>query len=159
MKEWFAGCASLAEGRQLCRELLMSTHPDRGGSEEDFKEVQRQFQEFLKSRPAGDFIKDVHQRAGADARAKMQYAPGFWEALANAMSLNVDVEVIGSWIHVTNSRGMDNVQLVGWGFWWSVGHKAMIWSGDDKKRVAPRYTTEELRARYGSEEKRKKRYI
>lgn len=156
---YFDNCQTLEQARNLYKEILMREHPDRGGDAEKFKDCQQQFEDFLKHRPASDFVKDMHHRQGAEARAKMQYADGFYEALSRVMAMNVDVEVIGAWIHVTNAHGMDNFKLTTMGFWWSVAHNAMIWSGDEKKHIKPVYTTDELRARYGSEEKRKKRYF
>jgi len=157
--QWFRLCKTLEEGRKIYREALMKEHPDRGGNEETFKRIQESFEQFLKSRPDNDFVKDMHHRQGTDARSKMQFTPEFYEALAKIMAMNVDVEVIGTWIHVTNYAGRDVLQLTFMGCWYSVGHKAMIWSGDEKKRVAPRYTTDELRSRYGAEEKRRKRFV
>lgn len=157
--DWFRLCQTLEEGRRIYREMLMKEHPDRGGDAEVFKKVQVAFEEFLRSRPNDDFVKDMHKTQGAYTRSKMQYSPEFYEALTRIMAMNVDVEVIGTWIHITNYVGRDVLELTFIGCWYSVGHKAMIWSGDEKKRVAPKFTTDELRSRYGAEEKRRKRYV
>lgn len=163
----FDTCATLAEGRDLYRKILMEHHPDKWPQEmkelhaEIYKQAQIDFESFLKRRPNQDFVKDFHHNAGAAARASMKYADGFWDVLTEVMAMNVDVEVIGSWIHVTHYAGRDNIRLMAMGFWYSIKHDAMIWSdGKDKPLgLKPRFETEELRARFGSEEKRKKRYM
>lgn len=161
----FEGCKTLPEGRDLYRKLLVEHHPDKWPPSEKeahmeiYKQIQIDFEAFLKQRPANDFVKDFHQTQNASARAGVHHDQRFWDALQFVMGMNVDVEVIGGWIHVTNYVGRDVVKLTFAGFWYSVGHQCMIWSPDEKKRIKPAYTTDELRSRWGSEKKREKRTI
>lgn len=164
---WFDSCKTLAEGRDIYRKMLMEHHPDKWPPDEKereteiYKQIQIDFEMFLKQRPPQDFVKDFHQTAGASARASMKFADGYWEVLAVVMGMNVDVETIGAWINVKQYNGRDNIRLMAMGFWYSIKHDAMIWSdGNDKPLgLKPRYDTEELRARFGSSEKRKKRFV
>ena len=151
---YFQSCKDLKEGRELYRKLLMQHHPERGGNEEDFKQVTIQFEHFLRNVPFEQFASQHHR----DWQPKAEYSDAFYAALAAVMAMNVEVEVIGSWIHVRQFRGFE-LKLVALGFWWSYGHKAMIWSGDEKKHKKPYYTTEGLRRRFGAEKKRDKMFF
>lgn len=158
---YFDSCKDLESARTTYRELLMKHHPDRGGDAEVFKDVSEQFQQFLRATPADQFVKDFHKTAGAAARAAVYHTKEFYDTLERVMGMNVDVEVIGDWIHVTGYEGRGNVfKLTMLGFWYSVAHKSMIWSGDEKKRIKPTgITTDNLRARFGAEKKREKRFM
>lgn len=159
---------SLEEARQTFRQLLMQHHPDRHPDAEKeehsriFKEIQEQFQSYLRSMPADAFVKDFHKTAGTQARAQQAqtgFSPEFYEAYEAAMRLNIEVEVIGGWIHATQCTWRDGVALQQNGYWWSVQHKAYVWNPAGKKNFKPVYTTDILRARFGSEKKRDKRYM
>lgn len=162
----FDGVGTLAAGRQLYRELLMKNHPDRGGDAEVFKQVQNDFEIFLRHVSWDDTRGAVNEDDTLRRRGKRtrmdwdpEYAKRFYEVLRTVCEFNVDVEVIGDWIHVKNFQGYQ-FKLTMMGFWWSRAHQCLIWNGEGQPRGnATGVSTDYLRSRYGAERKRDKRYV
>ena len=46
---YFSGCNSLSEGKERFRNLVQELHPDKGGNQDDFMELNSQFTQFKQS--------------------------------------------------------------------------------------------------------------
>ena len=151
--KFFANCRTLDDARAEYRKLLVLHHPDRGGSEDTFKEITTEYERFLQAMINSQGKKDEWDLM--DPLDKQR----FGEVLQSTMDFNCRVEIIGTWIFAFEAE-VYTEELTYMGFWWSKQHKAFVWSwGTDKKMVPARMTTDNLKNRYGSDIMRKKRFI
>lgn len=98
------------------------------------EQVETAFDEFRAER-------GYEPKASADRVAELLY---------KVIRMNVRVELIGSWLYVFDSYHVKD-DLKELGFWFSKKHKAWIYSGSPKKRFRSKLTTDDVRARHGSE--------
>lgn len=75
MKNYFENCNSQEEAKKIYRQLSMKYHPDMGGNNDDFIELNRQYKEFLN--------KSIHNQA----QSEQVFNEDFEEMLEKAFSL------------------------------------------------------------------------
>lgn len=146
---YFQNCNSAEEIKKTYRTLSMKFHPDQGGDEQTMKEINRQLDEALRSvlDSAFDTWKERTQSTG-----HYQYSEDkFSEILRNIVDFNIRIEIIGFWIYAFESYQYKNA-LKELGFWFSKKHKAWVYSGDKKRKVRSKLTTNDVRTIHGSRE-------
>ena len=146
MKNYFGTCTSLNEAKKMYRDLMLKNHPDVGGDDETAKEINNAFDFFCARFMSDSFASytsdhDFHGNVNINL---------FSEILAKVCRINCRVEVIGFWVYAFESFGVKD-QLKEWGFWWSVKHKAWVYSGMKKRSIRTKYSTDEVRKMHGSE--------
>ena len=146
MNNYFSTCKTLKEAKTLYHTLMMENHPDKGGSVETSKEINLAFEAFCK-RYMGDAFTVYANETGRTVYADVNT---FAAMLHKIIDLNCTIEVIGYWIYCTDSYAVKDT-LKGLGFWFSKKHKAWIYSGSAKKRIASKLTTDDVRALKGFE--------
>lgn len=111
------------------------------------------------------------QQQGSGHKSYSQYQPfeftdKFFAVLAEVLQLNVNVEVIGNWIYVYDAPPMSLIKLAALDFNWSKKHNAHYWADwDEYKRRGGGlhsrgdYSTDDLRAMWGSDVKKRKQYL
>jgi hypothetical protein len=158
---YFEQCQSVEEAKRHYRELLMQYHPDHAGQEGEAitKEIIAQFNAFLNGFMSHSF-NSYYQ--GKEWKPGPEAVTPFQDILKKVINLDCEIEIIGYWIYCFNSKPVKD-QLKDLGFWFSGKHKAWIYSGKPKKNIPSKETTDELRARKGSqkvekEEKEKEKY-
>lgn len=145
--KYFKNVNSLEELRKEYKKLLKQYHPDNaGGSEEATKEINNEYEklfEILKNQSSSQQEKEQFNR-------KMDAA--FRDILNQVIDLNVDVEIIGSWIWVGGNTYAIKETLKRLGFNWIGKRKMWAWHEDEyTKRRNSNKTLDELRSYYGSE--------
>ena len=145
--KYFSGALTLEQAKSLFRSLCMEHHPDKGGDEEIFKEINAEWEYFLAHSMASAFSEAGDTKTG-DNRAQ-----DFADILKDVMQFNCTIEIIGFWIYCFNSFAYKD-QLKAMGFWFSMKHKAWIYSGDAKRKIRTGYTLADNRAKWGSEKVR-----
>jgi len=72
-------------------------------------------------------------------------------AIRLVMRYKLKSEIIGSWLYCFTNE-LIGFQLELSGFWYSVKHRAFIYSGTPKSYIADDETLDEIRARLGSQQ-------
>jgi hypothetical protein len=147
-KMYFASCSTIDEAKKVYRTLAFLLHPDKGGTKEQFQDLQNQFESF---RPT----EQKYQSEYSDFKAQ---AADFMEIIERLRVIpSIEVELIGSWIWVSGDTRpvSDRIKAAadGTGFKTSWNRARSCWqihSGNYQKRSGELLSKEEISARYGS---------
>lgn len=144
--KYFKNVNTLEELRKEYKKLLKKYHPDNaGGSEEATKEINNEYEKLFESLKNQSSQKEKEQ-----FNAKMDEA--FRDILNQIIDLDVDVEIIGSWIWVGGNTYAIKETLKRLGFNWIGKRKMWAWHEEEyTKRRNSNKTLDELRSYYGSE--------
>jgi hypothetical protein len=149
MARFFDIPLTLSEAKKIYWQAAQALHPDHGGDEDAFKDLNSQFQAFCRRA-----MKFAFDEVG-DEKTGNHNAGSFADILAQAMAFNCRIEIIGFWIYAFESLAVKD-ELRALGFWFSGKHKAWIFSGGVKRRVHTRMSTNDNRAKWGCEVLREK---
>ena len=153
--KYFTECKTAEELKKAYRKAAARLHPDNGGSEEEFKAMQA---EYMK---AFDRLKNIHTNAAGETYEKetSENAADYMEIINKVIHLEgVNIEIIGSWIWLSGYTMEYKEEIKAAGFWWSKNKKAWYYNGDGKKsRRRGRYSMDQLREKWGTEEVKKTR--
>ena len=146
--KYFRECKNLEELRQEYKKLVKANHPDNGGSADEIKIINVEYEEAMKS------LKNADETENA-----WKYNPEKDELFRDALNkiINLDdltIEIIGCWIWVTgNTYGVKDA-LKAAGFKWCNNKKAWSWHAGGRyyKKSKRKLSMDELRNLYGSEE-------
>ncbi|MCL2410939.1 MAG: J domain-containing protein [Treponema sp.] len=146
--KYFQQCQSIEEAKKHYRQLLLKHHPDHAGKEGEAvtKEIISQFNAFLKnfmSNSFNSYYQDKEWKPDPDSVTPFQ------DILEKIIDLECEIEIIGFWIYCFNSKEVKE-QLKELGFWFSIKHKAWVFSGGKKRKITSRETLDEIRASKGS---------
>lgn len=126
------------------RELSKRYHPDLGGTEEQFKEMYKEYEYLIEH-----FIEKQYKDVRMSEMVK---------ALINELMYydDMELEVVGDWLWVDTSRKNDTL-LKGLGFFWSSKHSKYYYSGDTKKVTrCSSYSMQDMRNMMGNKKIGKK---
>ena len=150
MMKYFAGCKTIEDVKKKYRELAKKLHPDCGGNAEAFKAMQAEYTE------AFNRYKNIHETADGETYEKeTDETPEMFADLINSLMHmeGVHIEIIGSWIWLTGNTMIYKEDIKHAGFWWSKTKQAWYYNGSKQKsRRRGRYSMDELRNKWGSEE-------
>lgn len=151
---YFDNCKTAEELKKAYHKMAMKLHPDNGGSESDFKEMQAEYQR------AFDRLKTIHSTADGDTyeKATTETAKDYMDIIDKLLHMDgVKIEIIGSWIWLSGNTMTYKDEIKAVGFWWSKSKKAWYYNGDTKKsRRRGRYSMNALRDKWGSVEVEKR---
>lgn len=144
---------NIKTAEQLKREykrLALILHPDCGGSNEDMKILNKEYEYFLHR------VGNIHEKANGEVfeENKTIVDDGFKEVIDTIASLinsgAIIAEICGSWLWVTSPKEHKEI-LKSVGFNWSSSKKKWYWCGKViKKKYRKTKSMEEIRALYGS---------
>lgn len=146
MNNYFDGIKTIEDAKKLYRKLALKLHPDQGGSEDEFKVFQNDFESFLKTfmqSAVNDWLKK-NNKDFFDINAF-----SFAKIIKEIFELNLRIEVIGFWVYAFESFEYKDI-LKEKGFWFSKKHKAWVYSGTKKKSYASKYKLNDIKNKYGS---------
>jgi hypothetical protein len=138
---------NLREAQALYRESIMRVHPDRGGTTEAAAKLNAEWQAFTSRMVNEAFAGAEAEREG---KTRDYSATVFADILRKVVKFDIDVEIIGFWIYAFRSFEYRQ-ELAGLGFWFSGKHKAWIYSGGAKAKRKGYFTTDQNRAKWGSQ--------
>lgn len=143
--KYFKNIRTLEELRKEYKKLLKQFHPDNGGSEEATKEINLEYEKLF------EMLKNTsNQKEKEQYNNEMDAA--FRDILNQIIDLDIDIEVIGSWVWVSGNTYAIKETLKRLGFNWINKRKMWAWHSEpfSKKRNSNK-SLEELRSYYGSE--------
>ena len=145
--KYFANCKTLEELRKEYKRLLKQYHPDNaGGSEEATKEINNEYEKLF------DILKNQSSSQKEKEQFNRKMDEAFRDILNQIIDLDVDVEIIGSWIWVGGNTYAIKETLKRLGFNWIGKRKMWAWHEEEYiKRRNSNKTLDELRSYYGSE--------
>ena len=135
---------TIADIKKHFRELSKRYHPDLGGTEEQFKEMYKEYEYLIEH-----FIEKQYKDVRMSEMVK---------ALINELMYyeDMELEVVGDWLWVDTSRNNDKL-LKGLGFFWSSKHSKYYYSGDTKKVTrCSSYSMQDMRNMMGNKKIGKK---
>jgi DnaJ-class molecular chaperone len=148
--KFFNSPQTLEELKKQYRALAFKHHPDRGGSNEDMKAVNNEYDELFKT------LKDIHRtKNGNSYTAKeptKETAEQFRDIINELMKMdNIVIEIIGCFIWVTGNTKVYKDKLKELKFQWHSKKVAWYLKPEDyTKRSHKDYELDEIRAMYGT---------
>lgn len=144
--KYFRNVKTLEELRKEYKKLLKQYHPDNGGSEEATKEINLEYEklfEMLKNNTSNQKEKEQYNK---------EMDAAFRDILNQVIDLNINIEIIGSWIWVSGDTYSVKETLKRLGFNWINKRKMWAWHQEEyTKRRNSNKSLDELRSYYGSE--------
>ena len=149
--KWFESPATLEELKAQYKKLAFAHHPDLGGSNEDMKEINAEYEWLCKE------LATVHK----NAEGKIYHSPAykteapreFIEIIEELIHMaGVEVELCGSWLWVSGNTKEHKEKLKTMKFRWSSNKSAWYYHrGEFHKKGERLLTMDEIRGMYGSE--------
>lgn len=148
--KWFQGVNTIEALRKQYRTLLKKYHPDNeGGSQEVTQEINIEYDTLFYT---------LNNDDSEDKKLYSQEENEQFKAVLNEIiNLNMDIEIIGSWIWCFNSYAYKD-RLKELGFKWAGKKQAWVWHDAPYHRHHKKeISIEEIRAKYGGETVRQRR--
>lgn len=137
MKNYFKNIRTVEELKEQYKKLALKYHPDRGGSNEEMAEINNQYDVLFKKLQEGNQENIIDD--------------GFRKVINKIITLNVNIEICGTWIWVSGETKPYRKELKVAGLWWAGKKKMWYWhTKEDKKRRSSDMSMEEIRQKYGS---------
>lgn len=166
MKTYFNNVQTLDELRKQYRDLLKKYHPDNGGSEEETKAINVEYERLFK------ILKDKHTRqyhnstdntgnSKTDSKASydnMRYNFEEDELLREMLQKvihfsDITIEIIGNWIWISGNTYQYRKELKEYGFKFASQKKCWYWHSEAfRKRSRKNLSMNDIRNFYGSTE-------
>lgn len=149
--KWFKNPETLEDLKKQYHKLAMKHHPDVGGSTDDMKEINSEYEELFSK------LKDTHKNAEGEfyqsKTATTETAAEFMDIIEKLLHMDgIEIEVCGSWVWVTGNTRPHKDGLKALTFRWSSNKSAWYFHRDGyKKRSKKTLTLDEIRDFYGSE--------
>ena len=139
---FFNNIETLEDLKKEYRKLIFKLHPDKGGSEEDFKAMKNEYDELFvrlqKGKNATHFEKKEDINQYKDIIEKLIHFE------------DITIDIVGSWIWLGGNTKPYKDDIKTLGFMWSSKHKKWFFNGDNKKRrIRNKKTYEEIKDEYG----------
>lgn len=135
---------TIADIKKHFRELSKKYHPDKGGTDEQFRELYNEYEYLIKH-----FIEKEYKDVRMSEMVK---------ALIDELMYyeDMELEVVGDWLWVDTDRKNDKL-LKDLGFFWSSKHSKYYYSGSTKKVTkCSSYSMQDMRNMMGNKKIAKK---
>lgn len=163
MKTYFKNVQTLDELRKQYKDLLKKYHPDNGGSEEETKAINVEYERLFK------ILKDNHSRQNtADGNAdgnhssydnsydNMKYDFAEDELLREMLQKviylsDITIEIIGAWLWISGNTYPHRKELKEMGYKWASNKKMWYWKSEVyQKKSRKTLSMDEIKSYYGS---------
>lgn len=148
--KFFQNIETLEDLRKEYKRLLKQFHPDNEGSEEFTKEINNEYDILFKE------MKNSVRRGSNGQEEKNnefneEFDKAFRDIINKVIDLNVNIEIIGSWIWVSGNTYSIRETLKRLNFKWSAKRQCWAWHIEPfTKKSNKSKTMDELRKYYGS---------
>jgi len=145
---YFTECRTAEELKKIYKEWAKKLHPDNGGDEDAFKEMQAEFSVIWQK------LKDVHMNAEGETYTKetTETAGEFMDIIEILIHLDgVQTEICGKWIWCSGNTRAHKDVLKKLDFRWSKNKEAWYYHTEPYYRCHNRdYSLDDIRNLYGS---------
>ncbi len=140
--KYFTNINNLEELRKEYKRLVKINHPDNGGSDEEIKIINTEYDLiFIRLRNV-NADKAVVFNSDLDTMIR--------DIINSIINLNVTIEIVGTWIWVSGNTYSIKEVLKGNGFYWASKKKSWYWHAqDDTTTSRGKSTMEEIKMKYG----------
>ena len=143
--KYFVNITTLEDLRKEYRRLAKANHPDMGGSAEEMKVINIEYEMCFKILENADTTtngKKYNKEEDAMIR----------DIINVIIHLNIEIEVCGSWVWVTGNTYACKDELKKNGFRWASKKKAWYWRDPEEvTRAHGKTTMADIRMKYGSD--------
>ena len=150
--KYFKNVSTIEELRREYKKLLKENHPDNGGSEEATKQINLEYEKMF------EMLKDKHEQQTKEKAEGFSYK---WdaeidrqirEAIQKIIHLDVEIEIVGTWVWVSGNTYPVREQLKEAGFKY-IGKRKMwaVHFEQFHKKSKKEIAFDEIRNYYGSE--------
>lgn len=147
--KWFTDCTTIEQAKQLYRKLAKRLHPDNGGNEKEFVDMQNEFESFCKN-PRHSFHENSTN--GTTKNSEPFDAKLFMDIINKLATIpGIDIEICGSWLWITGNTYPYKDYLKEIGCRWSVGKKKWYWTESPYQKRSSKKSMNRIRAEYGSQ--------
>ena len=141
---YFKDITTLEELRKEYKRLVKINHPDNGGSADDIKIINVEYEIKFKILEKSDTYNRKKYNQQEDEMIR--------DIINVIIHLNIDIEICGSWIWVTGNTYTCKDELKGNGFHWASKKKAWYWHNPEEvTRSHGKTTMADIRIKYGSD--------
>ena len=135
--KWFTNVRTVEELRKQYRQLMKKHHPDVGGSTEDAKQINAEYDRLyaVLSRQEAQERPQGEQDTTEDKAAEDKAIRAVLDALAG---IDADVEIIGSWVWVTRNSFPYKELLKSLNFRYASRKRAWYFHADEYHRRSKR---------------------
>ena len=124
MNRYFNECHTAEELKKAYHRAAIRLHPDNGGSEAEFKEMQAEFTRLFDRLKNIHTTKDGKQYEKTGEYATNETAEQFMEIINTLLTFpGLNVELCGSWVWVSGDTIQYKEELKGLGCRWSANKK------------------------------------
>jgi hypothetical protein len=151
-RTFFENVKTLDELKKQYKKLCKQYHPDNGGDAETMKAVNAEYDEVFAR------VKNIRETADGRtytaAESTTEKPEEFMNIINRIIGLDgIIIELIGTWIWVTGDTYKCKESLKAAGFKWCGKKKAWSWHRpEDAKISKKKFTLDEIRSKFGSEE-------
>lgn len=140
-------CKTLEELKKEYRRLTKKLHPDCGGTDEEMKALNAEFEKFFA------ILKDKHNATADEAHKTTETAADFMHVVEALLNLDgITVEICGSWLWISGNTYRHKTALKEAGCKWASAKKLWYWRSEDKAATSHKSVSmERIREKYGSE--------
>lgn len=133
--------------RQEYLKLSLQLHPDKGGNTEEFKIMQNEYEQILKTGKVFE-----NQNAGESWKFSFseESERKFYDIISKIVHLPIEIEICGSWIWLNNTDKSQKEIFKELGFRWAFKKKSWYYS-ETKSRSRGKYSMDDIRNKFGSE--------
>lgn len=146
MKKYFKDVTTLDELRKQYRDLLKKYHPDNGGSEDDCKSINVEYDELFKclKNKASETVEKEYD---------VEFDSMIKEVLSRIIHLDITIEIIGTWVWVSGNTYVVRDELKEAGFKFSRNKRMWYWNdGTYAKKSYKSLKIDEIKDLYGCTE-------
>ena len=141
---YFTSIHSLEELRKEYKRLVKANHPDNGGSVEEIKIINVEYEICFRILEKNDSVSSNKYDMAEDAMIR--------EIINTIINLNVDIEICGSWVWVSGNTYGCKDDLKANGFHWASKKKLWYWHNpEEQTRSNGKTSMDDIRVKYGSQ--------
>lgn len=102
--KYFKNLETMEEVKKQYRKLAMKFHPDRGGNEEIFKEINNEYEEAIEYAKQNELNKTKTKKEEDFIKNQYRNSSNFRSTINKLIQLvNINIEICGTWLYITGN--------------------------------------------------------
>ena len=151
--KYFKDCRTIEEVKAVYKKLAKEHHPDCGGSVEVMQQINAEYPQACARVLKGDNL------TSEDTEEQIRMSEEYRAVIELLIGLpGIIIEVVGNWIWVTGNTKPVKQQLKDAGLFFASKKVAWYYRSEEYKTTGSKKTLDEIRAKYGSEQVKSRRY-